>query len=110
MGAGKSSEAPRFNINGRYTKSEFIEICRGLAMSPNVGAGLARILLEEIKWVEGLEEGAVIGWFERQDGTICPYVGRGELMVGRDDGSMEVNGQPVDDWLSRREVGPLDDV
>ncbi len=110
MSAEKPREAPRFNINGEYTKSEFVEICRGLAMSPNVGAGLAGILLEEIRWAEGLEEGAVIGWFERQDGTICPCVDRGVLVVDRDDGSMEVNGQPVDDWLGRREVGPLDDV
>ena len=103
MSAEEPSEAPRFNINGEYTKSEFIEICRGLARSPSIGAGLAMRLLGNIEWAEGLEEGAVIGWFERQDGMICPYVGRGELMVDEDDGSMEVDGQPADNWLKDHE-------
>ena len=103
MRAEKSSGARRFDINGRYTKSEFIEVCRGLAMSPSTSADLAMRLLGNIEWAERLEEGAVIGWFERQDGMICPYVGRGELMVDEDDGSMEVDGQPADNWLKDHE-------
>lgn len=74
MSAEKFDDSPKFDIDGTYSRDDFIFRLERLILTLPEGDSLVPVLRENIKWAEGLHPEAVIRWDQSDSGMIYPYV------------------------------------